>query len=502
MAEDDNKPTLIRLEEAQELVKTISGAEFNDMLEVVLNKMCGSSATGKNQALLAAFTREQTDRLASFFRQFEDELLDIGIKEKDDFDSFLYAMLMFSEVFGLRQSFALGVLGEKSHDISILSSPTNESASGAVSNKLDIEIFGETQQNNEHQSDDMVVDTQTKPLDATAVPFTPKGKNRTVTFADVVKRKPDDDSRPSSPTPIGSSKKPKKNVIKKIPDNSNKASESRDKKKKKLQHHVPEKRISTIMTGYEPVLKDNVREIVVYDIPSKWTQLEILNYLKAWGNVLAMKLKTQKKYVTVTVSIDLNDTAMGQWNNGVWTAPLGGLPVRWFPAAWDLKQRKEREKFQAVIFDTPKSLTTGFLYPADNPAQSLLSAIGCKAFKLIQDKGRAKLITYYESWADLDKVVNTKFNFEEFVGVWIRYFAPKLNRPRRSPNHKDQQQKQNQVTNPNVAQDKLMGNKKEGKSFGNNNNTKYQKKVKKDFDNTSKLTLLAEIKNLLNRIAN
>src|SRR5688500_11625311 len=127
MADDDKKPTLIRLDEAQELVQTMSGAEFNDILEVVLNKMCGSSATGKNQTLLAAFTREQTDRLTSFFRQFEDELLDIGIKEKDDFDSFLYAMLMFSETIGLRQSFALGILGEKSPDINIISSPSNES---------------------------------------------------------------------------------------------------------------------------------------------------------------------------------------------------------------------------------------------------------------------------------------------------------------------------------------------------------------------------------------
>src|SRR5688572_17223953 len=61
MADSDNKEALIRLEEAQELVTTMSGAEFTDILEVVFNKMSGSSATGKYQTLLAAFTREQTD---------------------------------------------------------------------------------------------------------------------------------------------------------------------------------------------------------------------------------------------------------------------------------------------------------------------------------------------------------------------------------------------------------------------------------------------------------
>ncbi|CAB4427838.1 unnamed protein product [Rhizophagus irregularis] len=33
----------------------------------------------------------------------------------------------------------------------------------------------------------------------------------------------------------------------------------------------------------------------------------------------------------------------------VWTTDLGGIPVRWFPARWTLKERKQREKFQATI---------------------------------------------------------------------------------------------------------------------------------------------------------
>jgi hypothetical protein len=100
---------------------------------------------------------------------------------------------------------------------------------------------------------------------------------------------PDDDSQPPSPTPIGR-KRPMKTPAKKDPNSSDKSRKS--EKKVKSQQYVPEKMISTIMTGYKPMLKDNVREMVVYDIPSKWTQLEILNYLKTWSNVLVMKFKT------------------------------------------------------------------------------------------------------------------------------------------------------------------------------------------------------------------
>ncbi|CAB4417348.1 unnamed protein product [Rhizophagus irregularis] len=88
------------------------------------------------------------------------------------------------------------------------------------------------------------------------------------------------------------------------------------------------KTINTVMTGYEPMNKDLIREIMVYDIPFTWSQLDTLNHLKAWGQVVAIKFKSQQKYVTVTVSIELNQVATGLWNEGVWTAPLGGLPVQ------------------------------------------------------------------------------------------------------------------------------------------------------------------------------
>jgi hypothetical protein len=61
-----------------------------------------------------------------------------------------------------------------------------------------------------------------------------------------------------------------------------------------------------------------------------------------------------------------------------------------------LKQCKEYEKFQAILVDISKSMNISILYPADNPAYSMLSPIGYKAFKIIQNKGCLKLITYYQ----------------------------------------------------------------------------------------------------------
>ena len=161
-----------------------------------------------------------------------------------------------------------------------------------------------------------------------------------------------------------------------------KASDSKAQPAKKKQQRAPPKEIQSVMTGYDPVLKDNVREITLYDIPSTWAQLELLQHLKKWGHVIAFKTKRQKKYFTVTVSIDFNEWAMNLWNQGVWTAPLGGLPIRWYPANWNPQQRKERERFQAVVKDIPGTVTISMLYLLD-PSQSSIFHLGCKAFKVV-----------------------------------------------------------------------------------------------------------------------
>ncbi|CAB4442703.1 unnamed protein product [Rhizophagus irregularis] len=214
----------------------------------------------------------------------------------------------------------------------------------------------------------------------------------------------------------------------------------------------------------------------------------MLNHLKAWGQVVAIKFKSQQKYVTVTVSIELNQVATELWNEGVWTAPLGGLPVRWFPANWNLKQRKEQERFQAVLKGVPASVTTAALYP-DNPAHSILVPLGCKAFKIIQDRGTRKLITYYESWADLEKVLGKAFSLDEFTGDWMRYFTPNLKQRRRNPQKVNQEGGSKvRTTNTNTQSSKKQ------------KVTKEIKNIDKALGGIDKLTVLAEIRSMLRKL--
>ncbi|CAB4423204.1 unnamed protein product [Rhizophagus irregularis] len=99
------------------------------------------------------------------------------------------------------------------------------------------------------------------------------------------------------------------------------------------------------------------------------------------------------------MSIDFNKWALINWNNRVWTAPFGGLP--------------------AVVMDIPKSVINNVVYNAENPTLSMLSQLdGALAFKIIQDHGRRKLIAYFDTWASLDKALNTDFIFEEFKVIW------------------------------------------------------------------------------------
>ncbi|PKY56575.1 hypothetical protein RhiirA4_476972 [Rhizophagus irregularis] len=221
-------------------------------------------------------------------------------------------------------------------------------------------------------------------LSAKATPYTSRGKQKRVSYADMVKQDPKDDvSIPNSPSPL--EKKRKTAPISKAYN-----SQSSFKTTKKQLVAPSPKTISTIMTGYVPANKDLIQEITVYNIPSTWSQLDTLNHLKAWGQVVAIKFKSQQKYITIIVSIKLNQVVKRLWNEGVWTAPLGGLP----------------ERFQAVLKGVPASVTTATLY-MDNPAHSILT--------------------------DLEMVIGKPFSLDEYTGNWIRYFTPNLKQRRRNP---------------------------------------------------------------------
>ncbi|GBB93685.1 hypothetical protein RclHR1_22100001 [Rhizophagus clarus] len=92
---------------------------------------------------------------------------------------------------------------------------------------------------------------------------------------------------------------------------------------------------NVIITGYQPEENDKnlTLDLVVYDIPAKWTNYQLLSELNKWGKVVSVSTRVQKKYQTARVRLTPNHNCLKAYNNGDWTVSLGSIPVRWFPAA-------------------------------------------------------------------------------------------------------------------------------------------------------------------------
>ncbi|EXX58898.1 hypothetical protein RirG_193670 [Rhizophagus irregularis DAOM 197198w] len=94
-----------------------------------------------------------------------------------------------------------------------------------------------------------------------------------------------------------------------------------------------------ILTGYKEAddQREQVRDIIVYDILYTWDVEKILGELTLWGHTIKLSVKWQYKYQTLRVKIVLNSFTLSQFNK-FWTTDLGGIPVRWFPASWTLQE--------------------------------------------------------------------------------------------------------------------------------------------------------------------
>jgi hypothetical protein len=64
--------------------------------------------------------------------------------------------------------------------------------------------------------------------------------------------------------------------------------------------------------------------------------------------------------------------------------------VRWYPATWSLHERKERERFQAALYDIPVSMTAATLFYQNQTHPTLIAINGFKAFKVITSLQRKK----------------------------------------------------------------------------------------------------------------
>ncbi|GBC00167.1 hypothetical protein RclHR1_37710001 [Rhizophagus clarus] len=163
-----------------------------------------------------------------------------------------------------------------------------------------------------------------------------------------------------------------------------------------------------IITDYRPnpSLGQYVRDILIYDVPVKWENITLLDYLKAWGNVISVTVKKQKKYKTVRCKLEIMHIFDTWERDRLWIAPLGPVVVRWFPASWSLKERKERERFQAVVQGPLDSFTADALAVKEH-LTNFINPLRIKAFKEVKNPDSThKMIAYFESWEDLQNIWN------------------------------------------------------------------------------------------------
>src|SRR5277367_4869924 len=98
---------------------------------------------------------------------------------------------------------------------------------------------------------------------------------------------------------------------------------------------------------------------------------------------------------------------------------FGKEMVRWFPASWSLLERKERERFQAVLYNIPDSLTMAAL----DLDPTLITSVGAMAFKIIQlaDKSR-KLVGYFATWNAVQQARACTPSWGDVNLEWKRHF--------------------------------------------------------------------------------
>ncbi|GET62707.1 hypothetical protein GLOIN_2v1871772 [Rhizophagus irregularis DAOM 181602=DAOM 197198] len=267
-----------------------------------------------------------------------------------------------------------------------------------------------------------------------------------------------------------------------------------------------------ILTGYKAVREEQerIQDIIVYDIPYTWNLQKIIAELKFWGNAIKCSVKRQHKYQTLRVKIALFSFALSQFNK-YWTTDLGGIPVRWFPASWTLRERKQREKFQAVIHDISEDMTMATLWMDRKPCEFLMKC-SASSFKIIQtSKGRRKLVAYFENWETTLRALDTPQFFvpDSKELKWCRHSIPTLKKAHNKPKAKNTPNSKKSDKNLESKQPKKKDKLTSSKTVPKNNNQeekhpKTQKKAKnsskKKGGNKDNKAVSAEILTLLQKL--
>lgn len=288
----------------------------------------------------------------------------------------------------------------------------------------------------------------------------------------------------------------------KISADSTKSSNKKNNKSNKRE-------IQKVITGHKPTGDDTsrVRDILVYDVPVSWTAEHILQQLTLWGKPIDMQSKPQRKYQTLRLKIELSSFRLAQFEvneNPTWTTDLGGIPVRWFPARWTLKERKQREKFQATIKKIPESMTLAALWTDHRPHSFLSGVKGLKSFKIIKTaRGERKLIGYFEKWVDMRSALDNQFVWEDINLSWNRYESPRQPTRSTGSNANKNQRISGSQKNPSRGQKTPKKDQDPRDSKKKSKKTKSDKPEKQKKDKSrdnSRSKILAEILTLLRKI--
>ncbi|GBB95566.1 hypothetical protein RclHR1_25680001 [Rhizophagus clarus] len=204
-----------------------------------------------------------------------------------------------------------------------------------------------------------------------------------------------------------------------------------------------------IITGYRlnPSLGQYVCDILIYDVPAKWENITILDYLKAWSNVISVTVKKQKKYKTVWCKLEIMH-AFDTWERDrLWIAPL--RPV------------------VAVIQGPPDSFIADALAVKEH-LTNFINPLHIKAFKEVKNPdGSCKMIAYFESWEDLQNIISKESFWNGTKLSWYRhtvlsFITRRKNSQRSSSNRQDNPIKLSQ--DPPSKHTKLSSGSKSGSS--------------------------------------
>src|SRR5277367_272071 len=88
---------------------------------------------------------------------------------------------------------------------------------------------------------------------------------------------------------------------------------------------------NTIVTGYVPEFQDEIQysvDILIYDIPSKLTDEQLVLAFRHWGKLISVSKKMQRKYMTLRVKITLKENFAVAYHHDDWAVPFGNIMVR------------------------------------------------------------------------------------------------------------------------------------------------------------------------------